>query len=131
MNSIRKKIRVKDAWLSSEGLELLYYFEGKETFERLTPLQAAEIMLKTELIQDFCNEDNYLELHYFIDAEYSETGYKAIMKTETWEDFSRSYQLCQFEIMAIAIKIEQRRERARLIHRETAKLLTPNKYPLI
>jgi hypothetical protein len=78
---IRKKIKVKDAWLSEAGLELLYNYDGQERFETLSPLQAAELMREHGIFTDFTNDDDYLEVQWFIDYEYSETDYRAITKT--------------------------------------------------
>jgi hypothetical protein len=51
---IRKKIKVKDAWLGEAGLEMLYDYDGQERFETLSHLQAAELMREHGIFTDFC-----------------------------------------------------------------------------
>jgi len=103
---IKKKIKVKDAWLGEAGLELLYEYEGQERFEILSPLQAAEVMREHAILIDYCNDDEYLEVSWLIDYEYSETDYRPVMRTASWEMFVQHCRLSQYESLAIAATIE-------------------------
>jgi hypothetical protein len=117
---IRKKIKVKDAWLSEAGLELLYDYDGQERFETLLPLQAAELMREHGIFTDFTNDDDYLEVKWFIDYEYSETDYRPITKTASWEMFAQHYKLSQYEILEIAATLESDRAKRQMMKQAQA-----------
>jgi len=106
---IKKKIKVKETWLSSSGLEILYDYDGAERFERFTQLVAAEILRYHGIIVDYCNDDDYLEVSWLIDYEYTESDYKPVIKTASWEMFTEHYTLSQYEALDIAVKLENDR----------------------
>jgi hypothetical protein len=117
---IRKKIKVKDAWLGDAGLELLYDYEGQEQFETLSPVQAAVVMREHGIFTDFTNDDDYLEVKWFIDYEYSETDYRPITKTASWEMFVQHYKLSQYEILEIAATLESDRAKRQMMKQAQA-----------
>ncbi len=106
---IKKQIRIKESWLSKDGLEILYTINGVERFERLSPLQAAEMMREQGILIDFTNDDDDLEVLRLVDYEYSETDYRAVTKSASWEMFSEHFTLSQFEAIDIAASIEQKK----------------------
>jgi hypothetical protein len=124
MTNVRKKIKVKDAWLSDTGLELLYEYNGQERFETLSPLQAAEVLREHGILADFEWDDDYLEVNWFIDYEYSESDYRAITKTASWEMFVQHYHLSQYEVLEIASTIEQDRAKREVMKEVQAENLS-------
>jgi hypothetical protein len=108
---IKKQIRVKEAWLSKDGLEILYTFNGQEHFETISPAGAAQVMESHGMIIEqwqYCPEGELI-IRWISDYDDDEDN-TAIIKTASWEMFTQHYTFSQADAIEVACDLEYKRQ---------------------
>lgn len=113
LTEFEKKIRINETWFTSEGLEMLYDFNGQERFETLGAAGAANTLeLHGIICESWQYPGNPLMIKWIsgYSDEYDDNeGNKAIVQTASWEIFIQSFDLSQIEAIKIAAGIERAR----------------------
>lgn len=107
---IKKQIRVKESWLSKDGLEILYTFNGREHFETISPAGAAQTMEYRGMIIEqwqYCPEGELI-IKWISDYEDDEDN-TPIIKTASWEMFVQHYTFSQADAIEVATGLEYSR----------------------
>ena len=108
---IKKQIRVKESWLSKDGLEILYTVNGHEHFETISPAGAAQMMESRGMIIEqwqYCPEGELI-IKWISDYENDEDN-TAVIKTASWEIFVQHYTFSQADAIDVACDLEYKRQ---------------------
>jgi hypothetical protein len=119
---IKKQIRISESWLGRDGLELLFYIDGKELFYQFDQLRTAKILKACGLISDYktgvFTGNNFIMIETEFchdDCDLSGEPRQTVGKiVQSWDDFVASFSISQYDAICItaAIVREQRLQEA-------------------
>jgi hypothetical protein len=109
---IRKKISVNESWLAHDGLELLYWYGGKEKYYQFSPLETAKLFKTCGLIHDYESAHftgspfiKWMVTFYGMD-HHNEHTEREIMMCDSWDVFRQNFELSQYDAITLAVHIQ-------------------------
>lgn len=95
MKNYSQLIEVEASRINEQGMEIWYACEGKEHIITANPEQAADLLKKNMLIEDYSGAGDLVTVEW-------PTGFYGEFKRGPWEEFVKEFTLTGWDIKSIA-----------------------------